>query len=148
MKLSAWRMSSGPMVLAAVTALSLAAVRGQEKEGPAAQDETPQLVYELRTYTTAEGRLPALHKRFRDHTLRLFEKHGMKNVIYWEPVDKENTLVYVIAHKSRADAKKSWDAFRSDPEWQKAYKESHKDGKIVVKVESQYLKATDYSPMK
>lgn len=108
-------------------------------------------VYELRTYTTHPGRLPALHKRFSEHTMRLFAKHGMKNVIYWTPMDdelKDNTLVYVIAHKSRDAARASWDAFRNDPEWKKAAEESQRDGKIVMGVKSQYLTPTDYSPHK
>lgn len=105
-------------------------------------------VYELRTYTTAEGRLPDLHKRFRDHTMELFEKHGIKNVAYWTPVDKDNTLVYVIAHESREAAKKSWKAFGDDPQWQKVFKESREDGPIVINVERQFLKPTDYSPKK
>jgi hypothetical protein len=105
-------------------------------------------VYELRTYTTAPGRLPALHKRFRDHTMKLFVKHGMRNVAYWTPADKENTLVYVIAHNSRDAAKTSWQAFRDDPVWKKAFSESRADGPIVNKVESQFLNPTDYSPLK
>lgn len=113
-----------------------------------AEKETPVAVYELRTYTTAEGRLPALHARFRDHTVKLFEKHGMKNVIYTVPTDKEDTLVYLISHKSREAADQSWQAFRDDPEWQKAFKQSRKDGPIVTKVERQYLRPTDYSPMR
>lgn len=108
----------------------------------------PDMVYELRTYTTAEGRLPNLHKRFRDHTMKLFAKHGMKNVVYMTPLEKENTLVYLIAHKSRKDADKSWKAFLNDPDWKKVYAESKADGPIVTKVESQFLKATDYSPLK
>ena len=104
------------------------------------------IVYELRTYTTNEGRLPALHKRFRDHTIELFKKHGMTNVIYWTPQDKKNTLVYLISHKSVEARNKSFDAFREDPAWQKAYKDSIKDGKIVTKVESQFLNPTAYSP--
>jgi len=103
-------------------------------------------VYELRTYTTHPGRLPALHKRFRDHTMRIFKKHGMTNVMYWTPIDQENTLSYVLKHDSREAAKKSWEGFRKDEEWQKVFKESHKDGKIVMKVESVFMKATDYSP--
>lgn len=109
-------------------------------------DDKDTTVYELRTYTTHPGRLPALHKRFRDHTVKLFKKHGMTNVMYWTPVDKEDTLVYVLKHDSPEAAKKSWDGFRNDPEWQKVFKESHKDGKIVMKVESVFLKTTDYSP--
>ena len=106
------------------------------------------LLYELRTYTTPEGKLDALNARFRDHTMQLFEKHGMKNIIYWTPADKPNTLVYVIAHKDADAAKVSWDAFRNDPVWKKVAEETQRDGKIVSKVEAVYLNPTDYSPMK
>src|SRR5206468_6038547 len=108
-------------------------------------------VFELRTYTTNPGKLDALHARFRDHTTSIFKKHGMQNVGYWVPQDEpahSNTLVYIIAHKSREAAKKSWDDFRADPEWQKVSKESEADGKIVAKVESVFADATDYSPLK
>jgi hypothetical protein len=113
----------------------------------------PGMVYELRTYTTEPGRLPALHARFRDHTMRLFEKHGMKNVIYMTPIDAEgkpstDKLVYLLAHKSQAAAKESFDVFRQDPEWTAARDASEKDGKIVSKVESQFYSPTDFSPMK
>lgn len=107
------------------------------------------LVYELRTYTTEPGRLPALNARFKNHTMRLFEKHGMKNVAYWIPTDeklKDNTLIYIIAHASLDAAKKSWDDFRNDPEWKAARDESEKDGKIVAKAEAVYMTLTDYSP--
>src|SRR5438270_8065467 len=80
-------------------------------------------VYELRTYTTLPGRLPALHKRFAEHTMKLFEKQGMKNEMYWVPTDdarKDNTLIYVISHESQEAADKSWKAFRDDPDWIKA----------------------------
>ena len=112
------------------------------------KDKEENLVYKLRTYTTHPGRLPNLHARFHDHTMKLFEKHGIKNIVYWTPVDKENTLVYVIAHKSREAAKESWKGFGSDPEWQKAKNKSIESGKIVAKVKSVYLNPTDYSPMK
>ena len=108
-------------------------------------------VFEIRTYTTNPGKLDALNARFRDHTTSIFKKHGMQNVGYWVPQDEpahSNTLVYVIAHKSRDDAKKSWDAFRADPEWQKVQKESEAGGKIVAKVESVFADPTDYSPLK
>ena len=110
--------------------------------------DKPAMVYELRTYTTLEGRLPALHARFRDHTLQLFGKHGITNVMYWTPVDKKNTLVYLIAHASREAADKSWKAFGSDAEWQKVRAQSMKDGKILTGVKRQYLTPTDYSPTK
>jgi len=106
-------------------------------------------VYELRIYTTEEGRLPALEKRFRDHTLKLFEKHGMKNVMYWTPTDPakaNNTLIYVLWHESEEAAKKSFEAFGKDPEWIAARDASEKDGKIVAKVERTFMKETEYSP--
>jgi hypothetical protein len=114
--------------------------------GEAAMAQEDTTVYELRTYTTHPGRLPALNKRFREHTMKLFEKHGMTNIMYWTPVDKEDTLIYVLRHNSPDAAKKSWDGFRGDPDWIKARDASEKDGKIVLKVESVYMKATDYSP--
>ena len=106
-------------------------------------------VYELRTYTTLPGRLPALNNRFAEHTLKLFEKHGMKNEMYWVPTDpklSENTLIYIISHESEAAAKKSWDAFRADPDWHKARDASEADGKIVAGVVSVFMTKTDYSP--
>jgi hypothetical protein len=109
-------------------------------------EDADATVYELRTYTTHPGRLPALHKRFRDHTMGLFKKHGMTNVMYWTPVDTEDTLIYVVKHDSPEAAKKSWEGFRNDPAWKKAAQESEADGKIVMKVQSVYMKATDYSP--
>jgi hypothetical protein len=108
-------------------------------------------VFEMRTYTAAPGKFEALNKRFRDHTLRLFEKHGMTNIGYWVPADppnSESTIVYIIAHKDRESAKKSWAAFGADPDWQKARTESQKDGSLTTKVESVFLNPTDYSPVK
>ena len=108
-------------------------------------------VFELRTYTTVEGRLDALNARFRDHTTKLFVKHGITNVGYWVPMDEprsKNTLVYLLAHSSREAAKKSFAAFRDDPAWQKARTESEASGKIVEKVESVFLTPADYSPLK
>lgn len=108
-------------------------------------------VYEMRTYTCNEGKLDALLARFRDHTCRLFEKHGMINVGYWVPVDEENgsktTLIYVLEHKSRDAAKASFKAFGADPEWQAARKASEEGGKILAKApESVFMTPTDYSP--
>jgi hypothetical protein len=108
-------------------------------------------VFELRTYHTLPGRLPALQARFRDHTTQLFERHGMTNIGYWTPADapaSENTLIYILAHASREAAKKSWDEFRNDPEWQQVAKASEADGKIVEKVDSVFMDATDYSRIK
>jgi hypothetical protein len=107
-------------------------------------------VYELRIYTCHEGKLDALLTRFRDHTCKLFEKHGMGNVGYWVPVDEENgsqtTLIYVLEHQSREAAKESFKAFGADPEWKAAAKASEANGKIVAKIESIFMTPTDYSP--
>jgi hypothetical protein len=108
-------------------------------------------VFEIRTYHTFPGKLDTLHKRFREHTMKIFENHGMKNVGYWVPEDspaKESTLIYVISHASREAAKQNWAAFGADPEWKKVAAESEVNGKIVEKVESVFMDATDYSPIK
>lgn len=108
-------------------------------------------VFEVRTYTTHEGRLDALHARFRTHTMRLFEKHGMTNVAYWTPEDPKlagNTLVYVLAHPSREAARRSWEAFRQDPEWIEVKADSEASGPIVSRVDSVFGNATDYSPVR
>jgi hypothetical protein len=113
-------------------------------------------VFELRTYTTPPDRLGALNARFRDHTLKLFAKHGMTNVGYWTPIDKDkgadNTLIYLLAHKSQEAAKKSFDAFRQDPDWVAAKKasEDKTGGSLTVQdgVKSVFMSVTDYSPMK
>jgi len=106
-------------------------------------------VYELRTYHTFEGKLDDLLARFRDHTMKLFEKHGMKNIAYWVPTDdplKGKTLVYIISHPSREAATANWDAFRNDPEWVTVRDKSEANGKIVEKLESVFMTMTDFSP--
>lgn len=124
----------------------------------AAQDQSKGAVkastnrfFEMRTYTTHPGRLDALNKRFRDHTNRLFEKHGMTLIGFWTPADapeSENTLVYILAFPSREARDASFKAFIADPEWIAARDASEKDGKIVLKVESKFLTPTDYSKIK
>jgi len=113
------------------------------KNGPVDRDD----VFELRIYKAAEGKLGKLDARFRDHTIRLFEKQGMKSVAYWHPTDKpssEDTLIYIIKHDSRAAARKSWPAFLADPEWKKAARESGV-GRLARPPEAIYMRATDYS---
>ncbi len=108
-------------------------------------------VFEIRTYTTNEGKLDALHARFRNHTTRLFEKYGMTNVGYWKPLDEplsKNTLIYIVSHSDREGAKKAWEEFRKDPEWLKVKQESEVNGVLTAKVDSIYLEATDYSKIK
>jgi hypothetical protein len=127
-------------------ALGLSALLGLRA---AAQPAAP--VYELRVYTAAEGRMPALLARFRDHTMKLFEKHGMVNVGYWVPADAAkdgDKLYYVLRHASREAATKSWESFRADPAWVKARTDSETaaGGKLTAAVESTFLATTDYSP--
>ena len=108
-------------------------------------------VFELRTYTAPEGKLGELQARFRNHTIRIFDKHGMKSVGYWTPQDaplSQNTLIYVLAHASRDAAKKNWAEFQADPEWQKVSADTQVNGRIVSKVDSVFMDATDFSPIK
>jgi len=133
------------------TVLSLAAAVAASIVIPPASAQQHGRVFELRTYTCYEGKLPDLLARFRNHTMRIFEKHGMTNIGYWVPQDSpvsQNTLIYILAHPSREAAKKNWDAFRNDPEWQKVQKESEANGKIVSKVESVFMDPADFSPIK
>lgn len=119
---------------------------------PKALSSPPQssaTVYELRIYHAHEGKLEALLARFRDHTMQLFEKHGLKNVAYWLPTDdplKGHTLVYMLAHPSRDEATANWKAFQADPEWQRVKSESEANGPLVDKVDSTFLTLTEFSP--
>ncbi|HYP08144.1 MAG TPA: NIPSNAP family protein [Bryobacteraceae bacterium] len=125
--------------LAAVALLGIMSIQAENR------------VFEMRTYVAKEGKLENLLARFRDHTTRLFEKHGMENVAYWVAADapaSQTTLIYVLAHKSREAATASWDAFRKDPEWMKARTASEANGAIVDKVTSVFMTPTDFSKMK
>jgi NIPSNAP len=137
--------------LAAALLLVAGFAAGAVTQGTLSAQSSAGKVFELRTYTAPAGKLGDLHARFRNHTLRIFEKHGMSNVIYLAPTDapaSENQLVYLISHKSREAAKASWSAFANDPEWKKVSSESQVNGRIVEKVDSVFLTATDYSPLK
>lgn len=117
-----------------------------------ADTPAPARVFEMRTYYVNEGKMPDLHKRFRDHTVRIFRNHGMTPIGFWEPQTKEDgrgdKMVYLLAFPSREAAKKAWKEFGEDPEWKKVYAESHKNGVLVKKVESVFLDPLDYSEIK
>ena len=118
---------------------------------PPAALQAADRVFELRTYTAPEGKLDALLTRFRDHTVRIFGNHGMTSVGYWLPQDttlRQNTLVYLLAHPSRATADQAWRDFQADPEWQRVSEESQRDGRIVTSVVRMYLDPTDFSQMR
>jgi hypothetical protein len=108
------------------------------------------MIYELRTYTANPGKMEALNSRFRDHTRRIFAKHGIQSIGYWiqtTPEEGAGDLVYLLAHPDRAAADAAWTAFRADPEWVAARDASEVDGKLVANVVSQYLEPTDYSAL-
>jgi len=138
-------MKMGGVALALMMGTALASFAADSK------DASDVHCYELRTYTAVAGRLPNLHARFRNHAVPLLTKHGMKLLGFWTPIDKPDTLVYLVEHESREAAQKSWTAFRADPEWLKARKASEEEaggGSLTEKVESVFMMPTDYSAMK
>jgi len=138
-------------IASAIVLLAIGFAAGSWNASNVALAQGAGKVYELRTYTAPDGKLPNLQARFRDHTIRIFNKHGMKSVGYWVPQDaptKDNTLIYIISHDSREQAKKNWADFQADPEWKKVSAESQVDGRIVSNVVSVFMDATDYSPIK
>lgn len=126
--------------------LGLAPVLALAADTRAADPDTR--VYEMRVYYATPGKLDALHARFKNHTLTLFEKHGLTNVGYFVPEgeNKENKLIYWISAPSKAARDKSFRAFATDPEWKKAFTESEKNGPLTTRIESTFLSTTDYSP--
>jgi len=126
------------LVLTPLFAMTPASPADDVKVGP---------LVEMRTYYAPEGKLDALNARFKNHTLKLFEKHGITNLAYFTPIDnKQNKLVYFVSFPSKEARAASFKAFGADPEWKKAAADSEKDGKILTKIESKFLTATDYSP--
>jgi hypothetical protein len=125
---------------------SLWATSQQESGNPAPASTT---VFELRVYHAAPGKLADLLARFRDHTVKLFDRHGMKSVAYWTPTDepeKSNTLIYILRHPSRESAAANWKSFQDDPEWKSVKEKSEANGKLTEKIDSTYLALTDFSP--
>jgi hypothetical protein len=145
MKKNSW------LVLAASTAVFVAGFALGSVRQSVVQAQAGKHVFELRTYTSPDGKLDNLNARFRDHTRKIFDRHGMKSVLYMTPQDapdSQNTLIYILEHPSRDAAKKAWEEFRTDPEWKKVSAESEANGKIVSKVVSVFGDPTDYSPLK
>ncbi|HAV60967.1 MAG TPA: NIPSNAP family protein [Verrucomicrobiales bacterium] len=126
---------------AAIIAMTTTLISPEAK----AADDTR--LYEMRIYYAHEGKLDDLNARFRDHTCKLFEKHGMQNIGYWVPLENpDGKLVYILAYPDKAARDASWKGFMGDPDWQAAYKKSHENGPLVKKVEAHFMKATEYSP--
>lgn len=130
-------------------AAGLAAALAMTASHTPAQDKHPGKLYEMRVYYSPPGKLDNLHARFRDHTVKLFAKHGITNVGYFVPEgdNPENKLVYFLAFPDKAARDASFKAFGADPAWKAAAAASEKDGKILTKIESTFLTATDYSPV-
>ncbi len=139
-----------PCLFALGLCLAGPAAAGEDKNDKA-EKKVDTRVFEMRTYYAEPGKMKALHARFRDHTNKLFEKHGMTIIGFWVPTDPkeaEEKLVYILAFPSREAATASWKAFGADPVWKAAKDASETDGKLVKKVESVFLNPTDYSPIK
>ena len=138
------------LVLVAITVLAATAF-GQTPAPSRSLVKGPK-VFELRTYTAVPGKLEELHARFRNHTMKLFKKHGMQVIGFWGPLDREsgseNKLIYLMAFPSREAREKAWEVFRADPEWVAARKASEANGKLTEKVEFVLMNSTDYGPMK
>jgi hypothetical protein len=116
--------------------------------GAAIGAEADKRCFEMRVYTANPNKMEPLHARFRDHTVRLFQKHGIESIGYWVPVDnKENKLYFMIAYPSREARDTMWQRFQDDPDWKKAKADSERNGPLVSKAESTFLQATDYSPL-
>jgi len=117
----------------------------------AGRAQTAKRVFEIRTYTCYPDRLPALQTRFREHTIDIFNRHGMTSIGYWVPQDpprSQDTLIYILAHPSREAAKQHWEEFGADPEWKKVQADSELSGKIVSHVDSVFADPTDFSAIK
>jgi NIPSNAP protein len=143
MKLATIVLFLGVAVITGFTPRAAAAEKGAKK--------VDTRVFELRTYYAAEGKMDALNARFRDHTNKLFEKHGMTIIGFWTPLEPgqaQKKLIYILAFPSKEAADKSWKAFMADPKWIAARKESEKNGPLVTRIEKVYLNPTDYSPLK
>jgi hypothetical protein len=135
------------IILAAVAGIGLVGIG----YAAGAKVEKADRYFEMRTYIANPGKMSALHARFRDHTNKLFQKHGIQLVGYWNPVGEGqdgNTLVFILGYPSKDDQAKMWKAFAEDPEWKKAKAESEKDGVLVLKATSVFMNPTDYSPIK
>jgi len=133
--------------LPAATLLPASLWATRQDNGNPAQAATG--VYELRVYHAAPGKLGDLLSRFREHTMKIFDRHGIKSVAYWTPLDepeRSNTLIYILQHPSREAAAANWKSFQDDPEWKNVRDKSEANGKLVEKVDSTFLALTDFSP--
>jgi hypothetical protein len=121
----------------------------EARDAASQQAQDSSGVYELRIYHTAPGKLPDLLTRFREHTIKIFDQHGMKSIAYWVPIDepeKSNTLIYILYHPSREAAAANWKSFQDDPNWKSVKEKSEANGKIVEKVDCTFMSLANFSP--
>jgi hypothetical protein len=121
----------------------------EARDAASQQAQDSSGVYELRIYHTAPGKLPDLLTRFREHTIKIFDQHGMKSIAYWVPIDepeKSNTLIYILYHPSREAAAANWKSLQDDPNWKSVKEKSEANGKIVEKVDSTFMSLANFSP--
>ena len=142
------RLAVAVFALVVTSGVTINTVPAFAQQPPAAAAPPAGPVFEIRTYIASAGKFEDLQTRFRDHTVRIFARHGMKSIAYWVPTDQRNTLVYIIQHESRDAAARNWKAFLSDPEWVKVAAASNVGGNIVARVDSYFATAADYSPSK
>ncbi len=141
-------MKHWPPSIASIARLTTGVFTGNLSMVPEAPAQAGTRVFELRTYTSHEGKLDEVVARFRNHTIKLFEKHGLTNIGYWVPREQPNTLIYMIAHPSRDAATGNWDAFRKDADWIGARAASEANGPLVAKVQSVFMDPTNFSGIK
>ena len=152
-------MSQQKMLIAtsavAVLAIGLAVIpvlRAQDATDGARKPQASERIFELRTYHCSPGKLPALEKRFREHTVKLFEKHGMTNIGYWTPAEGQaghgETLIYLLAYPDQKSKEKAWKEFGADPEWKKVKADSEANGPLVDHIDRYFMDPTSFSALK
>jgi hypothetical protein len=107
------------------------------------------VIHELRIYEAFPGRLPDLHNRFQNYTLKIWEKHGIRQAGFWvADIGTSNELIYLIEWESLAERDTKWNAFQADPEWHRQRAETEANGPIVQRVANSFLAPTSFSSVK
>jgi len=107
------------------------------------------MLYELRIYHICQGRLAAIHKRFSEHTLKFFEKYGIKVVDFWEDAEGNERIYYVLEYQDMEERNRKFaEGFAKDPDWLEVKRLSVIDGEIVEKIDIHFMKRVPYLPAK
>ena len=150
MKINSWRLQRWTVCVIALVSFATGSLITSRLMHVIRVQADSNRVFELRIYHVVPGKMPALESRFRDTTSKLMAQHDLKVVGDWVTEgspDWDNTLVDIVAHPSREDARKNWDAIMADPEFQEVMK-SEQANKLVEKIDSTFMRPTDFSPMK